>query len=943
MESVPTIETVQQALHALYRNPDVVGKEKASVWLGELQRSVFAWQVADQLLRLNHDLESCYFAAQTMRTKIQYAFHELPAASHQSLRDSLLDHASKVTVDTPPSIVTQLSLALADLALQMASWKGAPTDLIQKFGNSIQNLPFLLEVLTVLPEEVRQLIVVPLRLGANRRKDITEEFQSASPAVLHLLEACLESCQSDPKIQVKVFRCLGSWFGIGAVPQNNTKLLMAPFHILSLCQMSHQCTSSLHEAATDCICNALYCAEDITNNLPLAELLLQGVLSLVEGYQMSVAEEDMDKSVNYCRIFTEMAESVLESLVSTPTQGLGDFRILELLLTCVGHHQYEVAEITFNFWYRLSEDLYQKNDEHITSLFKPFIQRLVIALCRHCQIDPDHEGVPNESDDFYDFRIKSSELIKDIVFIVGPLSCFTHMFENLKAPSTTWDMSEASLFVMSAVAKNILPEENEIVPQVIQAILSLPENTHIAVRHTSIQLIGELCEWIEHHKQVLEPVLQFLLSGLQNPQLATVAATSLQSVCSMCRDQMTDHFTGLIQIVQAVDSFSVSNEAALGLLKGTATILGRMPHDKVTEGLKQLCSFQLTPLQKLLEEETGPPTKDKNKDPTVWLDRLAAIFRHTNPTINNGQIHPCQPVIQEVWPVLSAACEKYQADVRVIERFCRCVRFAVRCVGKGSASLLTPLVSQMVTLYQSHQHSCFLYLGSILVDEYGGDQSCVPGLLEMLQAFCVPTFKILEEPNGLRNHPDTVDDLFRLALRFTQRSPVSFLQCPMAKPILCCAIAAVSLDHRDANASIMKYLTDFIKSARDNEDKADFECRQGLVLSMLQEHGQALTHALLHACIFSLPSFMMADIADVMYELMLIDRPIFCKWLESSLKSLPTESSGGSVTATHKQLTDFHKSVTSAETTKQVSHALRDFSACTDEIDLCPFVDSQMF
>lgn len=34
-----------------------------------------------------------------------------------------------------------------------------------------------------------------------------------------------------------------------------------------------------------------------------------------------------------------------------------------------------------------------------------------------------------------------------------------------------------------------------------------------------------------------------------------------------------------------------------------------------------------------------------------------------------------------------------------------------------------------------------------------------------LQALCMPTFQLLEQPNGLRNHPDTVDDLFRLATR----------------------------------------------------------------------------------------------------------------------------------------------------------------------------------
>lgn len=56
-----------------------------------------------------------------------------------------------------------------------------------------------------------------------------------------------------------------------------------------------------------------------------------------------------------------------------------------------------------------------------------------------------------------------------------------------------------------------------------------------------------------------------------------------------------------------------------------------------------------------------------------------------------------------------------------------------------------------------------------------------------------------------------------IASRFVQRSPVSFLQSPMCKPLLCCAIAACSLDHKDANASVMKFLADFIKCAREKE------------------------------------------------------------------------------------------------------------------------------
>lgn len=40
------------------------------------------------------------------------------------------------------------------------------------------------------------------------------------------------------------------------------------------------------------------------------------------------------------------------------------------------------------------------------------------------------------------------------------------------------------------------------------------------------------------------------------------------------------------------------------------------------------------------------------------------------------------------------------------------------------------------------------------------------GLLQMLSAFIPPTFALLNEPGGLRNHPDTVDDFFRLCARY---------------------------------------------------------------------------------------------------------------------------------------------------------------------------------
>ncbi|MPC18825.1 Transportin-3 [Portunus trituberculatus] len=278
--------------------------DQASRWLGQLQRSVQAWKVADQLLHLKHDGNSCFFAAQTLRTKIQLYFGELPVEAHASLRASMLEHMSHITEHTYQGIATQLCVALADLALHMASWSDPIGDLITQFGpeSSKPNLVPLLEVLIALPEELHSR---QLRLGLNRRKQLDEYFHSQVP--------------------------------------NITKIL--------------------------------------------------------------------------------------------------------------------VAEITFNFWYKLSEVLYKKNCDNVNEQFKPYVERLIEALYRHCQMEPDHDTILAQQDDFYEFRERVQELIKDVVFICGSKLCFQQMAHVLQAPDVAknWNLMEAALFIMQSVAKNLIP------------------------------------------------------------------------------------------------------------------------------------------------------------------------------------------------------------------------------------------------------------------------------------------------------------------------------------------------------------------------------------------------------------------------------------------------------------------------------------------------------
>ena len=136
-----------------------------------------------------------------------------------------------------------------------------------------------------------------------------------------------------------------------------------------------------------------------------------------------------------------------------------------------------------------------------------------------------------------------------------------------------------------------------------------------------------------------------------------------------------------------------------------------------------------------------------------------------------------------------------------------------------------------MSIYQSHQHSCFLYLGSIIVDEFGSESIYHEGLLSMLQAYAEVSLPLLAGPSGLIEHPDTVDDMFRLCARycpsqmlpahvvtqsvcpcrFIQRCPVVFLSSPAAPTVFQCALAATTLNQRDAFSSVMKFFKNLVQ------------------------------------------------------------------------------------------------------------------------------------
>lgn len=226
-----------------------------------------------------------------------------------------------------------------------------------------------------------------------------------------------------------------------------------------------------------------------------------------------------------------------------------------------------------------------------------------------------------------------------------------------------------------------------------------------------------------------------------------------------------------------------------------------------------------------------------------------------------------------------------------------------------------------------------------MVDEYAHIEDCVSSLLEMLRAFLPPTFALLNTsaaspvPSNdnnhlisLKNHPDTVDDFFRLNARFLQRATLPYLLSDFVALIIEFGLVAIYLDHKDANGSVMNYFLDLMCLGSSKEDQGDFEVRSALIHRFQLKFGPRLVDSLIKAAVFYLPSYTFHDIGCVLMELMLLDRSPVCHWLETSLNGLSQESQGLAQKVTHAQLVNFHKAVTSAEEQVQVTDAIREFS-----------------
>jgi transportin-3 len=282
------------------------------------------------------------------------------------------------------------------------------------------------------------------------------------------------------------------------------------------------------------------------------------------------------------------------------------------------------------------------------------------------------------------------------------------LYKMLCTPGQAWQVMESCLLLMKAVASKISKEESNLLPIAIPVLLSFPPNdTHYAIRATTLELIGELAHWIGNHPDLIPDTLRFIQEAFNVPVLASAAASAVQSLCVNCKGQLIHLFDGLVSIIDAADNLNMSNNAIVGLMTGSIQLLDGLPADQISSGMNRLC---IPPGQRLNQilQQNGVIKSNTLSDPALWMDRIAAVFRTCEYIVKENESHPGLPTATQLWPVLCNTLDKYRSDQRIVERTSRCFRFILRCLRSHAAPLITPLVNLVIYHHHipSHHTSC---------------------------------------------------------------------------------------------------------------------------------------------------------------------------------------------------------------------------------------------
>lgn len=784
------IQAVMQALNTLYTDPNNQAKASANTWLQDFQQTSEAWQTANSLLLASElPLEPRLFAAQTFRTKITFDLEQVPSQQRIALRDTLLT-ALLSYASGPRVIQTQLSLALSGLALQLdeSEWPTVVPEMIERFGSSPETVPILLEFLIVLPEEV---------IG-NNRIPVSNDFYTArchfllsagANEVLKLLSMYVQASGLTSQIQTAIFQCLRSWLKSGEVSAGQmaeTTLFDLSFDALA--------SDELFDVATDVVCDLINETQEVEENMQVIQRVLARLHPLRQ--QLSSAGDDEDKVRGLCRIFVQAGEAYHRIMIRHHDEL---YPIVEAIAECTAYHDLDIVQITFRFWYLLSGALSYAHNQPGAQRFFSIYERLLEVMIGHLRFPDDPDTLTGqERDEFRSFRHCMGDTLKDCCHVLGSRQCLSRSLGLIQttisqstAETLKWQDVEAPLFSMRAMGAQADPRDDQVLPQIINIIPTLPN--HPKLKYAGLLVISRYTEWIDMHPEQIPAQLSYISAGLAeaDSDVVAAAAQAMNFLCQDCYRHLVAYLPQLYDFFGSIND-KLGPDDLVSISEAIAYVIAGVKPNEAPQALMQFSQPLLESLSQILAIDN--PGKDQLRKAADRMEQLEKMLAVVGSSITRHLSEACSTTCEEAYSVVDRVLALHGHHFFISERACGLLRRGLVLFGPLATRTLAPLLDRLASCFQQTGLPGYVWIVGKCIDQFGREgnaatSAALQGALERLNGKVVH----LMENTMPSEMGDVLDDYINTCLVTLQNRPSMLLLSPQFTHVFRAALAALTL------------------------------------------------------------------------------------------------------------------------------------------------------
>lgn len=815
-----TVE-LDKALSTLYGNTTPQLKNDANNFLLEFQKSLNSWDVIFSILTPNNEQNKQYsqelklFICQTLKSKTQYDFGQLPDSSIPLLRNLILNYLNSLNnYNNDKLLIIQLSIALSYLTIQDLNWIDPINEILNKLSNNLLNL---LEFLKILPEELNDPTKLPL--NSDEYEIQFNKLTSNSQNIYFILSQYASSNNiKDDNIKILILQCIKSW--INEIPIN--LLLNNENNSIWLLILNGFNNDETFDTSIDClitIINQIDIFDNLHNNLQFINIIYQQLILfkplIIENWDDPIIIE------RFTELFSITGEMWHTLIVKDPNSFQD---LIEIILKLTNYNDdLDIVKYTFKFWYELKSMLILNKFHESKKIFKPIFQKLMEILINHLKypiisnstnISILFNNNKEDEDKFKDFRYEIGDVLKDCCLVIGqydslniPFLKLKSLIENTNNETIKWQEIECLLFAIRSMAKEINKNENEILPQIMNYLIQLPENPKI--RYAATLVLGRYTIWTSQHPEFLQIELNYIIEGFklnneiynynEDEKLQIIIATShaLKYFCMDCNNLLINYLEPLYNLYSNIENY-LDIKSLEDITEGLSYVLNHFIKENLINNGDQCINLIQMFWKNTLLKLNNSLNDDINNDNNILnicnlLDILSIYIDNLKPPheflkLKDSNYIISTFIINEIFPIIFNIFNKFGKLSKISEKLIKFIRKCIQNFKRFILPSLTDIENLLIEGFKNFKFGCYLWCSGTLIKEFSDDGNdnidddefikLTPDILNNIWTFSLNQIEILiniYENNFNELNIDILEDFYRMLNDILMFKPIEFL------------------------------------------------------------------------------------------------------------------------------------------------------------------------